>query len=79
MISPKASTSTDLELLEVLRRYDRVQSFTISDIDIGDSFKLKNGKYFVKGEKLRKRYKCIQLTTNKVYLFHPFAEIIKTS
>ena len=77
MISPKASTFADLELVRVLKKYDQFTSVTISDLAVGDSFKIANGKIFVKGEKIRKRYKCIEYKTNKTYLFHPFAEVIK--
>ena len=77
MISPKASTFADLELVRVLRKYAQLPSVTISDLAVGDSFKIANGKIFVKGEKIRKRYKCIEYKTNKTYLFHPFAEVIK--
>lgn len=77
MINPKASTFVDLELVKVLKKYDDVKSFTISDLSVGDSFKIANGRVFLKGEKIRKRYQCVDLTTNKVYLFHPFSEVIK--
>tara|TARA_B100001250_G_C19597902_1_gene699277 strand:+ start:202 stop:789 length:588 start_codon:yes stop_codon:yes gene_type:complete len=77
MISPKASTFTDLKLVEVLKKYDEVKLFTISDLAVGDLFRISSGKIFVKGERIRKRYKCVEHTTNKVYLFHPFSEVIK--
>ena len=77
MISPKASTFSDLELVKVLKKYDQVQSVSVSDLSVGDSFKIANGKIFVKGEKIRKRYKCIECKTNKIYLFHTFSEVIK--
>ncbi|MEC9209055.1 MAG: SprT-like domain-containing protein [Bacteroidota bacterium] len=78
MISPKASIFADLELVKTLKRYDNVRLFTLSNLSIGDSFKIASGKIFVKGEKIRKRYKCVESTTNKTYLFHPFAEVIKS-
>ncbi|MEC7864145.1 MAG: SprT-like domain-containing protein [Bacteroidota bacterium] len=78
MISPKASIFADLELVKILKRYDNVRLFTLSNLSIGDSFKIASGKIFVKGEKIRKRYKCVESTTNKTYLFHPFAEVIKS-
>lgn len=77
MINPSASTFSDLQLVEVLKRYDIDQSVTISDLVVGESFKLANGKEFVKGEKIRKRFRCIETKTNKIYLFHPFAEVIR--
>jgi len=75
IINPKASTFSDLELVKVLRKYDNQSSLTISDIEEGGEFSLTNGKTFIKGEKLRKRFKCVEQKTNKVYLFHSFAEV----
>ena len=77
MLNPKASTYTDLELVRVLKKYDPITSFTLSDLAVGDSFKIASGKIFVKGRKNRKRYRCVESTTNKIYLFHPFAEVLK--
>ena len=73
---PKASTLTDMNLAAVLKKYDFVKALTISDIDEESIFSIPNGKIFKKGKQLRKRYKCIECSTNKVYLFHPFAEVI---
>ena len=73
--NPKASTLTDVNLSAVLKKYDKVQVLTISDIDVESLFSISNGKKFKKGEKLRKRYKCVEVSTNKVYLFHPLAEV----
>ena len=77
MISPKASTFSDLELIKKLKKYDYIKSFTVSDLATGDLFRIANGKIFLKSERIRKRYKCIECRTNKIYLFHPFAEVIK--
>lgn len=77
MINPNASSCTDLSLVNVLRNYDLVKSLILSELSLGDTFAISSGKYFIKGEKVRKRFKCIESMTNKVYLFHPFAEIIK--
>ena len=73
---PKASTLTDLNLAAVLKKYDSVKVLTISEIDDESIFSISNGKVFRKGNKLRKRYKCIECTTKKIYLFHPLAEVI---
>ena len=77
MLSPKASTYSDLELIKVLKKHDEIKSFTISDISEGELFNTSNGRAFVKGQLLRKRYKCFECKTNKVYMFHPFAEVIR--
>ena len=76
IIKPKASTFSDLKLVDVLRKYNQSISFTISDLNQGDTFLLANGKRFVKGEKLRKRFICTQFKTDKKYSFHPFTEVI---
>lgn len=77
IIRPKASTFSDLELSRVLKKYDSVVSFTLSELAVGKSFKTTDGKIFIKGGLVRKRYKCIECKTNKIYLIHPFAEITK--
>ena len=77
MLSPKASTYSDLELIKVLKKHDEIKSFTISDISEGEIFNTSNGRAFVKGQLLRKRYKCFECKTNKVYMFHPYAEVIR--
>jgi len=73
---PKASTLTDMNLAAVLKKYDFVKALTISDIAEKSIFSIPNGRIFKKGKQLRKRYRCIECITNKVYLFHPFAEVI---
>ena len=77
MIDPKASTFSDLELIKTLKKYDHKKLFTLSDLVTGELFRTLNGKLFLKGEKIRKRYKCIEFNTGKVYLFHPFAEVVR--
>ena len=76
IITPKASTFSDLELVKVLRKYENQSLLIISDIEEGGEFYLTNGKAFIKGKKLRKRFRCVEQKTNKVYVFHPFAEVI---
>ena len=77
IIKPKASSFSDLDLVDVLRKYNQRESFVISDIKQGDTFLLPNGKIFKKGKKLRKRFVCTQFNTGKRYSFHPFTEVIK--
>ena len=72
---PNASTLSDIKLSSVLKTYDTYKTIIISDINEGEEFKLSNGRLFIRGPKLRKRYRCIQKHTNKVYLFHPLADV----
>lgn len=78
MDNPAASSCTDLNLYRVLKKYDNSQSIshTVEELTYDATFKLKDGRTFQKKEKLRKRYRCIELSSNKIYLFHPIAEVI---
>ena len=77
IIKPKASTFSDRDLVNVLRKYDNVKSCVLSDISFGQYFKNSSGRIFIKGERLRKRYKCIDFNSGKIYLFHPITPVIK--
>jgi SprT protein len=76
LLNPKASSGSDIKLATVLRQYDDNKGLTISAIMEGELFSTPNGKIFKKGIKLRKRYRCVECTSNKVYLFHPLAEVV---
>ena len=41
----------------------------------GSVFRLYNGRLFKKGNKKVKRYECVELSTGRVYLFQPNAEV----
>ena len=75
IINPKASTVRDLELSKILKTYDENRSTFISEINDGDEFYIDNGKRFIRMEKLRKNYKCQEISTGKLYRFSPLAEI----
>ena len=72
---PNASTLSDIKLSSVLKTYDKFKTTIISNINEGEAFNLSNGRSFIKGPKLRKRYRCIEKHTKKVYLFHPLADV----
>ncbi len=75
MQSPKASSCSDLALMKGLSKYNSVQHIVLDDIKIGSSFVFREKRVFVKMEKLRKRYRCKEIATNKIYLFSPLATI----
>ena len=75
MVNPRASTIRDLELSRILKKYDNNKSTFISEINDGDEFSIDNGKRFVRIEKLRKNYKCKEISTGKLYRFSPLAEV----
>ncbi|MCO5255807.1 MAG: SprT-like domain-containing protein [Lentimicrobium sp.] len=77
LINPAASSTSDVNLAAVLRRYDPPRDVTlISELPEAAVFALPDGRVFRKGDKLRKRYKCECLNNKRIYLFSPLAEII---
>lgn len=75
--NPAASSCSDLNLYKTLRNYDKKDPSLVSveQIPIHHSFMMKNGRVFKKMEKIRKRYRCIELKTGLIYLFSPVAEV----
>ncbi len=75
--NPAASSCSDLDLYRSLRSYDapKADIHVVEKIPIKSLFKLKDGRVFRKEEKLRKRYKCVEISTRRVYLFSPVAEV----
>jgi len=74
LINPPASTTYDINLSLILRKYDINKSLTVNDIKFGEKFIYFN-KTFVKVKKLRKRIKCYDKKNKKFYLFNPIAKI----
>lgn len=75
--NPKASSSTDARLSIALKAFDieeRKNSY-VFELPIGSTFRLYNGRLFKKGNKRVKRYECIELSTGRLYLFQPNAEV----
>ena len=74
--NPKASSDTDTRLALALKQFDEANDkFYVFEVPIGRSFKLYNGRIFLKGEQRRKRFECVEVKTGKLYLFNPNAEV----
>ena len=75
--NPKASSSTDAHLSIALKKFDAQQSDAsyVFELPIGSVFRIYNGKLFRKGNKRVKRYECVEVSSGKVYLFQPNAEV----
>jgi SprT protein len=78
--NPKASTSGDVQLDKALRKYDTHSKsegmVTIEDVPEGGKFIWRTDRIFQKQHKIRKRYRCIELKTKRVYIFSPIAEVV---
>ena len=75
--NPAASSCGDEKLLRVLHIYDEKKDgiHLIEQLPQGALFSIKGGRIFKKEEKIRKRYKCIEVKTGKYYLFSAVYEV----
>ena len=76
--NPAASSCSDEALMRVLRRYDAGKNnfVLIEQLSEGSLFALKDGRVFRRGEKLRKRYKGLDIKTGQTYLFNALYEVL---
>ena len=74
IINPSASSNSDTDLVLILRKYDDKNHYNISQIEFGEKFNF-SGKIFIKEEKLRKRFKCLNTQNQRYYLFNPTTKI----
>jgi len=77
--NPAASSCGDEKLLRVLRNYDPKKEghFLVEQLKEGESFAIKGNRIFVRGAKIRTRYKCMERSTKKWYLFSGVYEVIR--
>jgi len=75
--NPGASSCAEESLMRVLRKYDvkNEGQMLVEEIPPHGLFRMKDGRTFKKGERLRKRYRCEEVGTKKVYLFSPVFEV----
>ncbi len=75
--NPAASSCADEVLLRTLKRYDAKNGKTVlvEDVPLDALFLTHDGKVFKKGEKVRKRFKCVEVKTGRLYLFSPVYEV----
>ena len=70
----KASRFADQELTRLLVKYsNNEEGIFLEDLSEGSVFKAHNRILYRKQKKLRKRYRCVRLDNNKIYLFNPVA------
>ncbi|RDI12309.1 SprT-like family protein [Flavobacterium sp. AG291] len=74
--NPKASSDTDATLAIALKQFDdRSEKNYIFELPYGSHFRIHNGKIFKKGAQRVKRFECLEISTGRVYLFNPNAEV----
>lgn len=77
--NPLASSCAEESLQRVLMKYDKPKPGVklVEEVEVGKKFRTHNGIVFQKGERIRKRYKCVEIATGKIYLFSPIYEVIE--
>lgn len=80
MNNPAASSCTDLGLMRILEQYDfaHLNQFSLESLPAGTVFQIRDGRVFTKGAQLRKRYRCVENKTQRIYLFNPLAKVSLT-
>lgn len=74
--NPAASSCTDTNLLRTLKLYDEnSQQIFLEYLPYKSVFLYNGNKVFEKGERIRKRFRCIEIATGTVYLFNPLTEV----
>lgn len=74
--NPSASSDTDTTLSLALKQYDKENDKNyVFEIPYGSVFRIKNGKIFKKIAVRTKRFECLEISSGKLYLFNPNAEV----
>lgn len=80
LANPSAATCTDMVLSKTLARYDRNNHPDVKlldDVPLHDKFVYgKDKRTFIKGDRLRTRYRCFEEGTNYEYWFSPLTKIL---
>ncbi len=79
--NPAASSCAEEGLMRVLRRYDnnKEETLLLEEVLPGAYFITNEGRVFKKGEKLRKRFRCTEKNTNRIYLISGLYEVKLTT
>ena len=74
--NPKASSDTDATLSLALKQFDPENDKNyIFEIPYGSVFRIHNGKIFKKIALRLKRFECLEISSGRMYLFNPNAEV----
>jgi SprT protein len=75
--NPAATSCAEDGLIRVLRKYDENKNGyrLVEEIPHSGLFKTNDGRVFRKSDKQRKRFKCVEVQTGRVYLFSPVYEV----
>ncbi len=77
--NPAAASCSDATLMRTLKLYDAHDTnghlILLEHLPYRTQFLYNGSRIFEKGEKLRKRYRCREISSGTIYLFSPLAEV----
>ncbi|MBC5839537.1 SprT-like domain-containing protein [Flavobacterium muglaense] len=74
--NPTASSDTDAQLSLALKQFDKQNDMNyVFELPYGSVFRIQNGKIFKKIAIRTKRFECLEISSGKMYLFNPNAEV----
>lgn len=78
LVNPAASSCSDPMLLKALHKHKPGNRRTVllEDLPIHSVFMIEGRRYFRKGEKIRKRYKCREIKSGNLYLVSGVMEVL---
>lgn len=76
---PRAATCGDRLLRLALSQYDHGvdQCLYVEQLEVGACFQLQNGRQFILGDRVRSRYRCIELASGIEFRIHYLARVLR--
>ncbi|MDG2331413.1 MAG: SprT-like domain-containing protein [Flavobacteriales bacterium] len=74
MQNPRA-TCSDSHLMRLLKVHDEQYHLVLEDLSDGDLFKIHNKQTFKRIKKLRTRYECLDISTNRKWFVHALTKV----
>jgi len=71
-----ASSSSDIALLRILNKYNKTKNIVLEELKDGECFAVADGRRFIKQNRIKKRFRCLCLSNNRVYSISPMATVI---
>ncbi len=82
ILNPSAASTSDLHLSRVLKKFDSdPETLQLERIAAGSTFRIAHSKTtlseekYIKGEKRRTRFRCIQVQSKREYLIHALCNV----
>lgn len=76
---PRAATRSDRLLALALSQYDQTVDNTVyvEQLELGAYFQLHDGRQFILGDRVRSRYRCIELSSGVGFHIHYLARVVR--